>query len=110
MADGQRTTRFAARIALERRFLTPVNKVFGDKAPLAGMTSDAIGSWQERAGEHYEQTQVTAIAAILTETARRSMIRVDDSREVFDPALRKPSGIDELLSLLEHRLAEVHGR
>jgi len=74
------------------------------------MTADAIDSWKERAGELFGQTQTTAIAAILTETARRSMILVDDSREVFDPALRKPSGIDGLFSLLEHRLAEIAGQ
>lgn len=107
MAEGRRTTRFGARIALERRFLTPVNSVFGSKAPLAGMTAEAINSWTERAAPHYGSEAVGTVAEVLFETARRAKLLVDDSREVFDPAMRKPSGIDGLLEVLQTRLGAV---
>jgi hypothetical protein len=109
MAEGQRTTRFGARIALERRFLTPVNSTFGPVAPLAGMTEDAISSWSERAGAHFGVAAVAPIAEVLLETARRAKLLVDDSREVFDPAIRKLSGIDGLLEVLQGRLSLVAG-
>lgn len=107
MVEGRRTTRFGARIALERRFLTPVNTVFGSQAPLAGMTADAINSWIERAVPHFGGESVGAVAEVLFETARRAKLLVDDSREVFDPAMRKPSGIDGLLEVLQARLSAV---
>lgn len=107
MADTRRTTRFGARITLERRFLTPVNSVFGAKAALAGMTASSIDSWVQRAIPHFGSDTVGGVAEVLLETARRAKLLVDDSREVFDPAMRKPSGIDELFELLHERLSAV---
>lgn len=110
MAEGRNTTRFGARIALERRFLTPVNLKVGEYAPLAGMTSDAIKSWKTRATVHFGSECVAAVAEILTEVARRAMLLVDDSREVFDLAIRTPTGIDELFETLLQRLQAVTDR
>jgi hypothetical protein len=107
MAEGARTTRFQARVALERRFLTPVNARFGAQAPLAGMTLQAIESWEARAGRHFDPDVVASVVEILVEASRRAKLLVDDSREVFDPALREPSGMDDLVGLLKARIASA---
>lgn len=110
MGEAGRTTRFQARIALERRFLTPVNAAFGAQAPLAGMTAQAIESWRERAGSLFDCEIVGEISEVLIAAARRARLLVDDSREVFDPALRAPSGMDDLVDLLKRRIAMITGR
>ena len=104
MSEGARTTRFQARVALERRFLTPVNVAFGAQAPLAGLTAQAIESWRVRAAAFIGADAISGIAEILVEAARRGRLLVDDSREVFEPALRAPSGMDSLHDLLGLRI------
>ena len=44
-----RRTRFENRVLLERDFLSRVNAIFGQAAPLTGMTIGAIESWTMRA-------------------------------------------------------------
>ena len=107
--DGNvRRTRFETRIALERDFLSYVNKEFGASAPLAGMTLDAIESWAKRAASATNEALIFEVAALLTEVSKRADLMADNSKDVFDVEQRpKPDSLAELRSLLELTLARV---
>lgn len=105
MDTPTRRTRFEERVRLEREFLAPVNRVFGDSAPLAGMTADAISSWETRAGLLKSSVNVTLTAALLREAATRAEILADNSRDVFEAGRRTgPDGLATIRRLLEDAL------
>lgn len=105
MDTPTRRTRFEERVRLEREFLVPVNRVFGDRAPLAGMTADAIASWEKRANLLDSGLNVTQVAALLREAATRAEILADNSRDVFDAGRRTgPDGLAAIRRLLEDTL------
>jgi hypothetical protein len=100
--SNTRRTRFERRVGLEREFLTPVNVIFGQVAPLAGMTRDAILSWRSRAEEARPDLDVTSIAGILLEASARAELLADNSRDVFEPDRRPhPDSLAELRRLLD---------
>jgi hypothetical protein len=80
--------------------------VFGSVEPLAGMTKDAIKSWQERVGATGESVISDKIAEILFEASFRAHLLADNSKDVFEPEHRpKPESISRLRSLLAETLA-----
>lgn len=107
--DGKsRRTRFETRVILEREFLTRVNGKFGEAAPLAGMTRDAIDSWAARAAAKTNCTAVPEIAALLVEVSTRADLMADNSKDVFAPERRpRPDSLNELRQLLEATLLRV---
>jgi hypothetical protein len=106
MASTKRRTRFQGRVDLEREFLTPVNVVFGERAALAGMTRDAIESWQRRAGHFLSVAKVEIIAALLLEASARAALLADNSRDVFEPDERSTDeSLHEVRRLLEEALS-----
>lgn len=100
-----RRTRFQERVRLEREFLAPVNRRFGADAPLAGMTGDAIDSWERRAIRLNSAADVRRIARLLREVALRAELLADNSRDVFE-ANRKvgPDGLAEIAKMLKEEL------
>jgi hypothetical protein len=106
MDTSTRRTRFEERVRLEREFLAPVNRIFGTKAPLAGMTADAIASWERRAGIVNSGADVARVAALLREAATRAEILADNSRDVFEGGRRTgPDGLAAIRRLLENALS-----
>jgi hypothetical protein len=57
----------ASSLEIPREFLTPVNMIFGEMAPLAGMTREAIYSWRSRAEKAHLEADVASIVQILLE-------------------------------------------
>jgi hypothetical protein len=105
MDTPTRRTRFEERVRLEREFLAPVNRVFGSRAPLAGMTGDAIASWERRAGSLGSSVDVVLAAALLREAAKRAEILADNSRDVFEAGRKTgPDGLTAIRRLLEDAL------
>ena len=108
MDNNTRRSRFEGRVALEREFLTPVNAVFGRRAPLAGMTRDAIKSWHQRVEAVETKTKVAAVAQLLLEASARAELLADNSKDVFEPAHRPPpDSLSELRALLDQALART---
>ena len=106
MDTPTRRTRFEERVRLEREFLAPVNRVFGTTAPLAGMTADAIASWEKRAGLLSLSIDVALAATLLREAAKRAEILADNSRDVFESDRRTgPDGLAAIRRMLENALA-----
>ena len=105
--DGNvRRTRFEARVGIERDFLGQVNAVFGNSAPLAGMTLEAIGSWKIRASKNHQEARIEGIARILLEASARAALLADNSRDVFEEDRRpKQDSISELHELLRSELS-----
>ena len=102
MNGNTRRTRFEGRVSLERQFLTPVNVIFGAVAPLAGMTRDAIRSWQTRAKVACPGADIASIARILLEASTRAELVADNSKDVFEPDHRpQPDSLTELRRLLD---------
>jgi len=100
MDAGERRSRFERRVRTEREFLSPVNQVFGDVTPLAGMTHDAIRSWRKRA-ERAVGKDLSGIAGVLVEASSRADLMADNSRDVFEPARRPaPDSLGELGAML----------
>lgn len=107
MDSGTRRTRFEARVSLERDFLTRVNSVFGENQPLAGMTTDAIESWRQRAKARWPVADIDRIARLLLEASSRADLLADNSKEVFEPEHRPPpDSLNELRTLLDRALGE----
>lgn len=105
MDASTRRTRFEERVRLERLFLSPVNSVFGDSAPLAGMTEMAISNWLGRASGVSRHLNCHSIASILLEASRRAELLADNSREVFSKSERsQPDGLAQLHQLLVREL------
>ena len=103
-----RRTRFENRVLLERDFLSRVNAIFGQAAPLTGMTIGAIESWKMRAGTKTDSGFVAEISKVLIEASVRAELMVDNSKEVFEPDHRPPSdSLQELLDLLDTSLEQV---
>jgi hypothetical protein len=102
----KRRSRFEGRIDLERQFLTPVNAAFGEKAPLAGMTRDAIESWRLRAIQFASTSKVDAVAALLLEASARGELLADNSRDVFEPEHRHGESLAEVHRLLKEALTD----
>lgn len=106
MNEMDRRTRFQERVRVERDFLRPVNARVGALAPLAGMTKDAIESWQHRASAVVTDLNVLEVVRILFEASRRAELLADNSRDVFEKGERgTPSGLDALKELLERELS-----
>jgi hypothetical protein len=105
MQSNSRRTRFEGRIDIERHFLSIVNEKFGDRAPLAGMTEDAIESWALRATTLFPHNTISSIKQILIEAAIRSEILADNSRDVFvREEIMNVSSLDELSNILRSAL------
>lgn len=106
--DGRtRRTRFETRVTLERDFLTRVNNAFGGSEPLAGMTMDAIESWQKRAKAAWPAVNIDRLARILVEASFRADLLADNSKDVFEPEHRPPpDALDELRILLDRVIVE----
>jgi hypothetical protein len=104
--DGkERRTRFEERVRIERSFLVPVNRRFGSAAPLAGMTQNAIESWELRASEVFVDVDIGRLAALLREAAQRAELLADNSREVFAADRRvEPDALDTLSKMLTEAL------
>lgn len=101
-----RRTRFEERVRVERMFLSPVNRVFGTVAPLAGMTGDAIESWENRALATGTERNVQQISKLLREASRRAELLADNSRDVFERDQNVgPDGLNEICLMLESELA-----
>lgn len=107
MQLGPRNSRFHARIQIERMFLTPTNHVFGKSAPLLGMSAKAIESWVGRASVTYPSEDVKKVAGMLSAAALRSEILADDSRDTFEPAHARPSGMEHLAQMLVAALSSI---
>ncbi len=104
MDGSKRRTRFEERVRLERDFLVPVNRRFGADAPLAGMTSAAIDSWERRASS-LNEGHAARIAALLREAAARAELLADNSREVFEADRRTgPDGLAAIRRMLDDAL------
>jgi hypothetical protein len=100
MDAGERRSRFERRVRTEREFLSPVNRVFGDVAPLAGMTHDAIHSWRSRA-ERAVGRDLSGVAGVLIEASARADLMADNSKDVFEPTRRPaPDSLGELGAML----------
>jgi hypothetical protein len=84
MNGSNRRTRFEERVRIERDFLVPVNRRFGEVVPLAGMTLGAIESWRGRAAGQNLGVDVERVAALLLEAASRAELLADNSRDVFE--------------------------
>jgi hypothetical protein len=108
--DGSvRRTRFEARVSLERNFLSRLNEKFGNSVPLAGMTRDAIDSWERRATVRFPASDIRGIAQILIEASTHAELLADNSKDVFEIVRRpKPDSLRELHELLDIALAEPH--
>ena len=105
MDASTRRTRFEERVRIERDFLVPVNRRFGTRAPLAGMTGAAIDSWQGRAAEVADGADVPRIAGLLREAAVRAELLADNSRDVFEAARRTgPDGLATIKAMLDKEL------
>lgn len=104
--DGRsRRTRFEERVRIEREFLIPVNQKCGRSAPLAGMTRDAIDSWETRAAAVSLNIDVKRVAAILREASARAELLTDNSKDVFEAERRIGSnGLEVIRILLERAL------
>lgn len=108
MDNATRRSRFEGRVDLEREFLTPVNQMFGDVSPLAGMTRDAIESWRQRAKAARPDIDVAPIAQILLEASVRGDLLADNSKDVFEPEHRpQPNSFMELRGLLDDALSKT---
>ena|SRR5689334_25229194 len=108
MDGSTRRTRFENRVELEREFLTLINQKFGNAAPLAGMTGDAIDAWRVRAREVHGSDAVDAIHDLLIEISVRAELIADHSREVFDRGGHAAAGsLDELRVLLTKAMSAV---
>ena len=107
--DGDtRRTRFENRVELEREFLTHINQKFGNAAPLAGMTGDAIDAWQVRARDAGGGNAVDTIHDLLIEISIRAELIADHSREVFDREGYATAGsLDDLRALLAKAMSAV---
>lgn len=102
MTEASRRTRFEERVRIERDFLRPVNAIFGKTAPLAGMTGDAIESWEHRAGLLSTEVDVAGVARVLVEASRRAELLADNSRDVFEKGrLVAADGLGTLKHILE---------
>jgi hypothetical protein len=100
-----RRTRFEERVRIERDFLVPVNRRFGEIAPLAGMTGAAIESWQSRAGSASSGVDVVRVALLLREAAARAELLADNSRDVFTADDRtRPDGLATIKAMLMQEL------
>src|SRR4051812_2613910 len=101
--DGrERRTRFEERVRIERQFLVPVNRRYGEGAPLAGLTGAAIDSWERRAGELGDPIGVAKVAGLLREAARRAELLSDNSRDVFEAGRRVgPDGLSAISRLID---------
>ena len=107
MSGFVRRTRFQERVRVEREFLAPVNRRFGTSAPLAGMTGDAIDSWERRATLGESSANVCKIAKLLREAAMRAELLADNSRDVFEVDRKiGPDGLAEIARMLEVALSE----
>lgn len=104
MDQKGRRTRFQERVRVERDFLNPVNKLFGASAPLAGMTRDAILSWERRAKRDFPGDIVESISGIITEASRRAELLADNSRDIFEKGRLVPL---QSLETLRQQLAET---
>ena len=104
--DGKtRRTRFEQRIQVERKFLSKVNAVFGSNAPLAGMTLDAIDTWETRAAKYNDAIWVARISALLREASTKAMLLADNSKDVFEPSKRpKRSSVSTIAEMLDDAL------
>ena len=90
---------------MERDFLVPVNRRFGARVPLAGMTAGAIESWRRRASNLDLGVDVERVAALLLEAAARAELLADNSRDVFEAARHVvPDGLAALRDLLDDAL------
>lgn len=108
MQSNNRRTRFEGRINIERHFLSIVNEKFGDRAPLAGMTEDAIESWSLRAMTLFPHNTISSIRQMLIEAAVRSDILADNSRDVFiREEIMNVSSLDELANILRSTLIQA---
>jgi len=93
---------------LEREFLTHINQKFGNTAPLAGMTVDAIDAWQVRAREAGGSGAVDAIHDLLIEISIRAELIADHSRDVFERSGYAAAGsLDDLRVLLQEAVSAV---
>lgn len=85
-----------------------MNEEFGDRAPLAGMTEDAIESWALRATTLFPHNTISGIKKMLIEAAIRSDILADNSRDVFvREEIMNVSSLDELSNILRSALIEA---
>lgn len=101
-----RRSRFEERVRIEREFLVPVNRRFGEVAPLAGMTAGAIDSWERRAEVLSSGVDVARAASVLREAASRAELLADRSRDVFDSDRHiGPDGLETLRRMLDDILA-----
>ena len=108
MDSVTRRSRFETRVILERDFLTRVNEKFGEIAPLAGMTRDAVDSWASRAGAKTSIAEVRKIADLLIEVSTRADLLADNSKDVFDPQWRpRPDSLTELREILQLTLSQT---
>lgn len=105
MDASTRRTRFEERVRIERDFLVPVNRRFGQIVPLAGMTGVAIESWRRRATEQALGVNVERIAGLLLEAASRAELLADNSRDVFEEGRNtSPDGLGSIKKMLEEIL------
>lgn len=106
MDGSTRRTRFENRVELEREFLTLINRIFGQTAPLAGMTGDAIDAWETSARESLGRDTMKPIRDILIEISVRAELIADHSRDVFDrDGKLGPGSLDDLRTLLTKALS-----
>jgi hypothetical protein len=91
-------SKFNDRVWIERRVLGVVNRALAPHQ-LNGLSDAAIDLWRRRFGAMSQRQQ--AIAALVTNIARRSKLHVDTSRDVFDD-----EGVPELSSI-ERLVAEL---
>jgi hypothetical protein len=102
MDASTRRTRFEERVRVERDFLVPVNRRFGEVAPLAGMTARAIESWRRRAAGQELGVDVERVAVLLLEAAARAELLADNSRDVFELGRHiTPDGLSAIKEMLD---------
>src|SRR3546814_18545514 len=82
-ATGRRS-RFQARIQSEREILTIVNSSPACRGiPLAGMTSEAIATWEAKARRCLVDGVAAKAVNTLLEIGRRTDLLADNSKDVF---------------------------
>lgn len=102
MHASTRRTRFEERVRIERDFLVPVNRRFGEVAPLAGMTAGAIESWRRRTAGRDLGVDVERVAVLLLEAAARAELLADNSRDVFELSRHvAPDGLGAIKEMLD---------
>ena len=92
-----RSENFHHRVSVERKVLQMINRHWGSRHQLAGLTMPAINQWAKQNSVLIEKNEVLSL---LVEFSARLNIEADKSKQVFD-SIPVPSSLEELANRLE---------